>query len=470
MSIGIRHARSHSLQRVVALHRDIGTRQVRAMSAIGIPCVFVGDIHQQRARGIGDGCNAVWDAHALAAFAIDDEVARIAHKCRGAVCRETDGDVCRVVDCQRRQRITAHHRHPRHIGQRDVNIACRPRAVVVDLEIHNLALATGHRRNKRSRRNIQSGTLRHTVVPCAEAHGRAFTADGTETHLIIIHTCGDLRAADNELQVARGHACKVQRNKLHRAAIRQRHRCNLYIGERNLATITHGNDTRVRLVYGRLPQYPVGGGQHHAGNIEVIMHRRAITARTARAYGIVARFRMLRGEHHRKPSIGIRNGGEGADIIHHAHIDLHLQAGNRLVERIGHPSMDGDLAIHRIDISIHISGECQIIRKMSFYRKGSHQSVAIESHLSRVLGLCHRRMERKLHTTTAQTIPSSRGKKRKGGGIRACQLITDHAVQGNSVHLEPDATRAIKLHFAHIHGIVCIDSQGWSHIQCKLTC
>ena len=62
------------------------------------------------------------------------------------------------------------------------------------------------------------------------------------------------------------------------------------MGERNPAAVTHGNDTRVRLVYGRLPQYPVGGGQHHAGNIEVIMHRRTITACPARAHGIVARF------------------------------------------------------------------------------------------------------------------------------------------------------------------------------------
>ena len=179
---------------------------------------------------------------------------------------------------------------------------------------------------------------------------------------------------------------------------------------------------------------------------------------------------MLRGEHHRELSIGIRDGRNGADIIHHVHIDLHLQAGNRLVERIGHPSVDGDLTIHRVDIGIHVSGEGQIIRKMSFYRKGSHQSVAIENHLSRVLGLCHRRMERKLHTTAAQTIPSSRGNKRKGGGIRTRQLISDHAVQGIAVHLEPNATRTIKLHFAHIHGIVCIDRQGWSHIQCELAC
>ena len=148
MPVGIRHARGHSLQRVVALHRDIGSCQVRAMPAIGVPCIFVGDIHQQRAHGIGDGGDAVWDAHTLAAFAVDGEVAGVANKCRGAVRRETNGNVCRVVDRQRRQRVTAHHRHPRHIRQRHGDVARRPRAVVVDLEIHYLALSASHRRSE----------------------------------------------------------------------------------------------------------------------------------------------------------------------------------------------------------------------------------------------------------------------------------------------------------------------------------
>ena len=143
-SIGIGDARGHRFQGVVALHRHVCTRQMRAMAVVGVPGVFVRHIHHQRAGRIGNGGNAVRNAHAFAAFAVDGKVARIANEI-STVSYETDGHVCGIMHRQRGQRVASHHRHPRQIGQRDEDVARRARAVVVDLEIHYLAPSTSHR-------------------------------------------------------------------------------------------------------------------------------------------------------------------------------------------------------------------------------------------------------------------------------------------------------------------------------------
>ena len=144
-SVGIGHSRSNGLQGIEAFHNHVGPRKVRAVAVVGVVRIVVGDIHHQRACGVGDGGNTVRDAHPLTTFAVNGEIARVTNESGGTVCGETDGDVGGVVHSQGGQRITPDHRHPRHVRQRDIDIARRTGAVVENLEIHHLALSTVHR-------------------------------------------------------------------------------------------------------------------------------------------------------------------------------------------------------------------------------------------------------------------------------------------------------------------------------------
>ena len=256
---------------------------------------------------------------------------------------------------------------------------------------------------------------------------------------------------------------------MHCTTIRQRQRRDLNIGERNLAAVTHGYSAGIGLVDGGSPQNPVGGGQHHAGNIEIIVNRRTVATQPARADRIIPCLRVLRGENNGELSVGIRGGRIGAHIVQHLHIDLHIQTCHRLIERIGHPSVNRNVAIGCIDIGIHVGSKGQIIGKITFNVECTHKGVATERHLGNIFVPYGLRIERKLHSAAGQTIPTCGWDKREGGGIRSCDLVGDGTIQSRTAYLEEDAARAVQCHFTEINRIAGVHRQGRLHTQREVT-